>query len=484
MATCGEFQYEQIEYSDLFDIRNARLLAAQIDSIDRNANTASLTIIEECLDIAEKELTAIPFFYHCEDSTGTIEDLAKGHKAFVEEDFVYVLFVPERNEVEERFYIIGHVDIRSTRQCNIYEYVILRTGYPISGGIPRACATIFDVGLGVTLDLDTFVNIDESSPDKPESFPCVMNEAFDAWLAYNFDITPKPESPLFSVKPKQDYVAFDVETNEIISQDPTCTDPRYTHYRRSFTFNQPGVHYVSDSYVTETGAYLPYPGESNCLYTGITTRYVSLLGSGADVMGWVFTDASGQELTIALELIDSGDMTQTGYTPTLVEFSVQFDANLNYPFPLDGYPDGVVSEFSHVYTSPSQSRPNWMTATINGVYNGVPQSTWAVSSTSNFEGEHGMYYTSRFSLNTSMEAYVPRAIGVVALKQDVGTINEENPLTLERYMQNIDIVRSRALAQALLDLDEYLYNYLASVGSGGGGAAFLFEFPCHKKEIE
>lgn len=78
---CGESDYTMITFADLFDLRYARMFKGTIVSIDSITNTANIIILEACPEIAEKDLSAVPFFYHCEDSTGTVEDLARGYKA-------------------------------------------------------------------------------------------------------------------------------------------------------------------------------------------------------------------------------------------------------------------------------------------------------------------------------------------------------------------------------------------------------------------
>lgn len=118
MAECGEYPYSLIEQAAIGALNGARLLSGIIEDIDRGSNTADVTISELCPYILGKDTTAIPFFYHCEYSTGTDDDLINGHYAFDIGDEVYVLLVPPIEEYGERLFVIGHVDMRSTESCS------------------------------------------------------------------------------------------------------------------------------------------------------------------------------------------------------------------------------------------------------------------------------------------------------------------------------------------------------------------------------
>jgi len=177
-----DYEYEQIDLATMYDLRDARLVLAQIVSVDRANNCAEITIAESCEELAGKDLSAVPFFYHCEDSTGTLEDLARGNKAFKDDEYVYCLWAPTVAELDERLYIIGHADIRVTKTCALGEYIFLRTNGPAPYYV-----TIFDTSSGTTLNLEEFVNLDESSPPKPLTpFPCELTTEVVDWIAYNF----------------------------------------------------------------------------------------------------------------------------------------------------------------------------------------------------------------------------------------------------------------------------------------------------------
>lgn len=180
-GTCGESEYTMVTFADLFDLRYARIFKAVIGTVDRENNVASIIIDEDCPDLADIDLSAVPFFYHCEDSTGTVEDLARGHLAFSDGDQVFALFVPQNGETEFRFFIVGHVDIRTNKKCSLNEYLII--GFTVDF---TTYVTMFDTGTGSVINLEEFINLDEGSPEKPLAFPCVSTAELRAWFNYNF----------------------------------------------------------------------------------------------------------------------------------------------------------------------------------------------------------------------------------------------------------------------------------------------------------
>ena len=166
--------YEMIELANLFDLDKARIVQAQINSIDSANNCANITFSSECVELAGLSVDAVKFFYHCDNSTGTEEDLVNGHKAFKANEYVYCLWCPASPSVEERFFIIGHVDIRRTKRCIPEILYLLLRGNAQTGDVYG----LFDTSTGDLLDLDNFVNIDESSPAKPSSPIGIKTPAF------------------------------------------------------------------------------------------------------------------------------------------------------------------------------------------------------------------------------------------------------------------------------------------------------------------
>lgn len=109
---CGESVFQRIGYFG--EINTAQVVTAEINSINQENNTADITLAPECTKLQLLDTSAVPFFYHCQDSTGTEEDLAQGFRAFNIGDIVYVLHLPS----DDLLYIIGHVDIKGTQKCS------------------------------------------------------------------------------------------------------------------------------------------------------------------------------------------------------------------------------------------------------------------------------------------------------------------------------------------------------------------------------
>lgn len=184
MADCGEYSHQAIELNGLFDIKDAQLLRAEIDVIDRINNQAEITLLDTCELVSWIDLDNVPFFYHCEDSSGTLEDLALGNQAFVVGDMVYVIAIPAVGEVEAQVYIVGHVDIKGTKFCGTPEYLVITLAF-YHNTISYSFVTVFDALTGAKIDLSSFENLD-GSPAKPTSLPAATAD-ISSWLAYNFE---------------------------------------------------------------------------------------------------------------------------------------------------------------------------------------------------------------------------------------------------------------------------------------------------------
>ena len=183
MADCGDYQYQAIEYRGLFDLKNAQIVRAQINAIDPAANAASVTLLDECSLDDWLNTAAVPFFYHCENSTGTVEDLANGYKAFASGDMVYILLNQEDGENAAQAYVIGHVDQRGTNVC-IQEYIWITKSMNLAGSGYTVDA-MYDVGTGALVDIDTFPERD-GSPPKPERAIGINDTVLTSWLSHNF----------------------------------------------------------------------------------------------------------------------------------------------------------------------------------------------------------------------------------------------------------------------------------------------------------
>jgi len=195
MADCGASEYQAIEYLGLHNLQDAQIVTAQIDTLDVVTRTATIIIIETCEKTAWIPLEEVPFYYHCETSTGTVEDLANGYKAFAESDIVYVLAIPAKGEQPYQVFIVGHVDVKGTYRC-VSDMLLITLPYVEEGVGAFTRFTIFDVGMGAQLDLESFENIDELSPEKPSTLPALYNTAAQNWITYNFEsVTPTVSVP-------------------------------------------------------------------------------------------------------------------------------------------------------------------------------------------------------------------------------------------------------------------------------------------------
>lgn len=180
MSKCGDFNYDLIDYVNSKDLKNSKLFQAQIFSIDRKKNTAELTRMGICPFLDNVDLTAVEFFYHCEDSKGTVEDLQRGNLAFETEDIVYGIFSPRNGDIPDRLYIIGHVDIRTTRTCE-EEYLLLS----ILDLREDRFYHIVDIKNKRVLDLTDFLDRGPTYT-KPPSLPCIESASFLGWFGENF----------------------------------------------------------------------------------------------------------------------------------------------------------------------------------------------------------------------------------------------------------------------------------------------------------
>ena len=196
-------EYEMIELASLFDLDKARIVQAQINSIDSGNNCAAITFSSECVELAGLSVDAVKFFYHCENSTGTEEDLVNGHKAFKANEYVYCLWCPASPSVDERFFIIGHVDIRGTKRCGYGDFIVMSMGLDYTFGPHTGIApteryiTIFDVAGCCVVNPSTFPVLD-GSPPAPTAFPCKVDDAVTEWINFNFsNVTGLYYCPLY-----------------------------------------------------------------------------------------------------------------------------------------------------------------------------------------------------------------------------------------------------------------------------------------------
>ena len=305
MADCGNSDYQAIEYAGLFDLKGAQVLRAEINTVDPATNTADITLLDECEAYASRDVSEVEFFYHCEDSTGTIEDLARGHLAFKQGDVVYILAIPAQGDVAERFYVVGHVDIRGTERCNFSEYLLIGLDGNDSGNefLPKfTWITIFDVGTGSALDLAAFENIDELSPPKPSSFPCLYGAAL-SWIEYNF----RNSIPAYVVG------CAHHDTPGINPGTQTFIPWTYTRYGDSRCDTEQGMESTNGSFNLTTASYrgLNYNSSTN-RYLGFEEISKGEVHVPGGCLWWRLIDTTNANAEVPLYLEYTVSATQTG----------------------------------------------------------------------------------------------------------------------------------------------------------------------------
>lgn len=276
MATYNkDLKFELIDPAGIVDLRDGYLLRAEIDAINSTENSADITLLDYCPYVDGHSVSDIKFWYHCEFSKGTLEDLEFGHMAFSVGDVVYIVLFPEQGDLSERMYIIGHVDIRGTNLC-INEYVFFSMSG--DGTISQRHFSLFDVSTGAELDLAAFVNKDELSPAAPLSFPCSWT-TYSAWLLYNFStVTPGTNVPLtITKKTVPDYIGlFDDEETSHSSSYPTAVDPAWYRYRQYYTPGGVDLYSVEAPYAEVSGFIGWTPTTHIALYSSAKHRSGSM----------------------------------------------------------------------------------------------------------------------------------------------------------------------------------------------------------------
>lgn len=110
-------EYQKIPFNNIADFEKGMVILGTIVSIDPFNNCAEITLNRDYgLGV---DLDAVPFFYHCENASGTVEELAEGYKAFREGELVTCLFAPGDDGYQ--LYIDGHPNKRGTERCEYIE---------------------------------------------------------------------------------------------------------------------------------------------------------------------------------------------------------------------------------------------------------------------------------------------------------------------------------------------------------------------------
>ena len=482
--------YEMIDLENLFDLRDAKLFRGSILSIDQPNNSASIFLngYNDCAELEGLDLSAVTFFYHCEFSTGTIEDLAQGHKAFDVGDQVYLLYAPENGSTATRLHIIGHYDIRETKKCTKSEYLLMRVIQDryISGEPDFECIMIFDVKAGSPLDLDAFENLDENSPPKPASFPVLWDIDVDLWYQYNFEVS----SPLADVNFTISMEAKDVDDAPEewgnynlcpetfgVTIDPCTSTGVYTFTDRVYP-RRIRTNTGSSTFSGWTGW-----GDTQKYYTHLEESSTYSSTTGPDIGYLVLTDIRNSlvsKISIVVDTIDSFQQTKD-YSAETVVSSSSLTLMSSFSVSIENGPLNLNRTlFSRNF--------NYTESSISGVFNSsgtYPTSlvAWrygnaaALSSgTSKAIGEYGLYTITRAFLDigeydTSPWSYndgsvvTPKYphryyyIGAGIKYADMGVdVTDRYPIT--DYFAAQDYALSGSLEAAQQVLDEFVLDIL------------------------
>jgi len=191
---CGEFSHKLLEMPSLRSFNNAKVSEATIVNINRISGLADITLINPCDGIL---IENIPFFYHCQFSSGSDEALKFGHTAFSDGDTVIVLTIPATQETPAATYIVGHSNIYNIRVCNPERIVIRVDIVADDFELDASVLVIYDPGAQDIFNLDDGSHYEGIS--NPETFvyptfPLVTKGVgadtdINTWLTLNFATT-------------------------------------------------------------------------------------------------------------------------------------------------------------------------------------------------------------------------------------------------------------------------------------------------------
>ena len=182
-AEGNKFSHVLIDLGYSKNIENAIILEAELGKIERFYGTAEITLITEPDGSYPDLITEdVPFFYHCEDSDGSEDDLKKGHRAFANGEKVIILHIPSSDGFDAITYIVGHsVDpfshgnktwtFQYPQKC-APEYVVIRMGiqqrdnsssssFEDGWGHCFSDAFIYIRSIAWVIDLDTMTVVDK-----------------------------------------------------------------------------------------------------------------------------------------------------------------------------------------------------------------------------------------------------------------------------------------------------------------------------------
>jgi len=291
MATCGQFSHDLLDPRDRPTFDKIRLVRCTIVAIDPRENTVDVEFSEvpptnftppelidiDCADIPvfdgdgfsddgeRRRFNAVPVFYHCQGSTGTVNELRTGHLAFevppleissppytpaqvtnihqqVLREKVLLLYIPpsaedlqEDADHQGYRYVIGHTDRNDIAPC-VSEYVCLRIASTYDTDFYLEDGTTPNPNYGHTPPGQTVITIVDCIGRKKYrglesygiTFPCLASAIIDKTAAIVLDDNTKIEDiafldALYTIEPLYDnafvYGLFNYYESNVLNPD-------------------------------------------------------------------------------------------------------------------------------------------------------------------------------------------------------------------------------------------------------------------------
>lgn len=302
MPTCGSFSHDLLDPRDKATWEGMRLVRCTIVAIDAKTNTADVELGEDppagvpageltdidCPDIPvfdgdgwsedghRRRCHAVPIYYHCQNSTGTIEELKTGYLAFrvppaefteppftseevakehddVLREKALMLFVPPTNAetaqgVKGYRYIIGHTDRNDIAPCKS-EYLCLRLTCEYDTAAQLPGGTEYD--LNPDFGWSKFDDVNIVSIIDP-----VLGKVYDGLVPWGITFPCSAKSII-------DRVQVALSDSPITSDNLLFLDTLYSInalYDQSFYLQQPFIPPLPNSNVTSHRSYSPTAG--------------------------------------------------------------------------------------------------------------------------------------------------------------------------------------------------------------------------------
>lgn len=302
MPSCGSFSHDLLEVRDRATWEGMRFVRCTIVAIDAKTNTADVELGEDppagvpageltdidCPDVPvfdgdgwsadghRRRCHAVPIYYHCQGSTGTIEELKTGYLAFrvppaefteppftseevakehddVLREKALMLFVPPTNAetaqgIKGYRYIIGHTDRNDIAPCKS-EYLCLRLTYAYDTAAQLPGGTEYD--LNPDFGWSKFDDVNIVSIIDP-----VLGKVYDGLAPWGITFPCSAKSII-------DRVQVALSASPITSDNLLFLDTLYSInalYDQSFYLQQPSLSPLPHSNVTSHRSYSPTAG--------------------------------------------------------------------------------------------------------------------------------------------------------------------------------------------------------------------------------